>query len=461
MTTVLPPEDAQLSVVADVPTDEAPSQLSSVAFHTYALSALSIITTAISGVVAARALGAYGRGTVAAVTAAPGVFIWLFCMGATQAVSYFSARRPEQAPALLSAWLLTALPCTVVGAIALELLLPTVLAGQGGTTLLYARIYAVPLIAVGIYAQVGWGAILGMHRYRFSNVAQLVPQISIALVYLVLWRLHMLNVATALVTFTACNGGTAVVITLYACRSMGLARPQRELTKKSFVYGLKAHGMNVGALVSGRLDIVILPAFVAATAVGLYAIATSVSWIVVTIAGSTSALVIPAAVRAQGSGTQTVLGAVRLTFVISLVLAAGLAVTADIALAVVYGPGFRPASAALRMLLPGTIFISAAFTFCSGLCAVNRPMAAAVSQLPGMVITLVGLPVFLPRGGIFAAAMVTSVAYVMSFLTSLFLYRTSNPFSFADLIPGKSDVDVLARPVIARVGDVLSAARTR
>ena len=47
------------------------NELTGVALHTYSLSVLGLFTTAVSGIISARVLGANGRGELATVTAAP------------------------------------------------------------------------------------------------------------------------------------------------------------------------------------------------------------------------------------------------------------------------------------------------------------------------------------------------------------------------------------------------------
>ena len=57
-----------------------------------------------------------------------------------------------------------------------------------------------------------------------------------------------------------------------------------------------------------------------------------------------------------------------------------------------------------------------------GLNALNRPFTAAIGQIVGLVITVVGLVVFLPIGGIDAAAIISLVAYTAVFTIGLLLY---------------------------------------
>ena len=77
----------------------------------------------------------------------------------------------------------------------------------------------------------------------------------------------------------------------------------------------------------------------------------------------------------------------------------------------------------LRILLPGTVLLAASAVLVSGLYAANRPTAATGAQVAGLVVTVVGLLVFLPGHGIVAAALVSTAAYATVFTTALVAYR--------------------------------------
>jgi O-antigen/teichoic acid export membrane protein len=70
------------------------------------------------------------------------------------------------------------------------------------------------------------------------------------------------------------------------------------------------------------------------------------------------------------------------------------------------------------VLFAGSAILSA------GVYAAGRPLIASLAQLLGLLVTVVGLLVFLPDGGITAAALVSTASYTTVFVATLIAYKT-------------------------------------
>ncbi len=195
--------------------------------------------------------------------------------------------------------------------------------------------------------------------------------------------------------------------------------------------------MTLAANVNARLDLVMLPAFVAAAGVGLYSVATNVSLSVYQFASTFAGLVLPAAARDPERGPLKVIGALYLTLAIAGVLALVLALVARPLLGAVYGDDFRDAAEPLRLILPGAVLFAASSIVGAGLYAAGRPFTATLAQLAGMVVTVAGLAIFLRSGGITAAAIVSSVSYATVFVATLVAYKRVTGLPWRALLPGR------------------------
>jgi hypothetical protein len=71
----------------------------------------------------------------------------------------------------------------------------------------------------------------------------------------------------------------------------------------------------------------------------------------------------------------------------------------------------------------------------AGVFAAGRPFTATIPQLLGMVVTVVGLLVFLRSGGITAAAIVSTVSYATVFLFTLLAYKHVAALPWRTFIP--------------------------
>ncbi len=380
-----------------------------------------LITNLATGIIVARALGPSGRGELAATLLVAQIAAWLFSMGSSEAISYFQARRPEDGPRLLSSWLLITIPLALIGIALTELLLPVVFAAQTDTAIDLARIYllVIPIIA---FQQIFSGMLLGDHDFFYYNVTRFLYPALAAAVYAACLLFDAFSVEAALIA----NGAAmAVALAISAYRSLrrhGLGRPDRALLRHTFKYGVKAHAGSTAGLVNARLDLIVIPAFLTAASVGLYSIATNVTSIITTLTGTVALMALPIAAREQGA-PRPILVTLQTALGVSLALAIPLALLAPALLGVVYGSEFEEAATALRLLLPGAVLAAGVNVLVAGLLAANRPLTVSAASGLAAALTIGGLIVFLPIGGITAAAIVTSVVYVVEFSVMAELYR--------------------------------------
>lgn len=391
--------------------------------------ALNLIT----GIAVARALGPAGRGEIAAILILTQMTGWLFSLGSTQAISYRLAQHPEDGGKLLASWGALGAAVTLLAIGLVELVLPTLFSAQTPETIDLARIYAAT-IALMIAQGVLNGMLLGDHDFFVYNLSRFVGPMVIAVTYIVLWATGTLSVEAALAINAAAVGISCLVASIRSLRRHGLARPSSALLRNTLWYGLRAHGGSVAGLVNYRIDLLIVPAFLGAASIGLYSVATNVSGIIGTLTGTIAVLVLPVAARSQEQSARTVIRTLHVVLLIGVAIALPLWILADIALRLVYGADFGAAAPALRILLPGEVLDAAAMVLWSGLLAANRPFLSSVAAAPAAILTLVGLLLFLDRGGIEVAAIVSTSAYTVVFVISVVLYRRVANLRWRDFV---------------------------
>lgn len=416
-------------------------------------SALSFVQTTVTlalnlltGVLIARVLGAHGRGEFTAIVTGVPVLGWIFEMGCRQAVTYHHAKHPEDGAKLLGTWLALLAPLALAAIVTGWFVLPHLLAAQSHATLTLARLFLAS-IAILFVADLVYAVALADHDFLFYNVMRVLQPLAIAIAYCTLWLTGTFSVRTAvLVTFLASVADLGVTATRIL-RRHGVGRPDYALARETLWYGFRAHGTTTAGLVTTRLDLTIIPAFLSAASVGLYAVATSVSWIVVTVSGTLAAFVFPVAARRGEQGVRTVVHSLYATLVAASILAVALGAAAGLAVRIVYGGAFAGSVASLRILLVGSVAYACANVLCAGLYALNRPFTAALTLIAGAAVTVPGLLIFLRHYGIVAAAIVSSVSYVVVFGVALVAYRRVARLDWNDLAPGPALVEVWARAV--------------
>jgi O-antigen/teichoic acid export membrane protein len=389
--------------------------------ETYLLSGLSLVANLVSGVVAARALGPDGRGVTVALVTVTQLAGFLFALGVAQSLSYYIARRPQDGPSLLTTWVLILLPLAAVGIGVAQLLLTTIFQGEEEAVTL-GRWFMLN-IAVVMALEFNYGLLLGAQDFLVYNVLRFAQPLLMAVSFAALWALGDLTVESALIASTAGAGLVAVVGLTRAVGKIGVGRPARGLGLTSLWYGIRGQGSTLASNVTARLDVAMLPAFVTASSVGLYSVATNVSLIVYQLANTFAGLVLPAAARDAQRGPLKVLGALWASLAIAGVLALVLALLARPLLGLVYGDDFRDAAEPLLLILPGAVLFAGSSIVTAGLYAAGRPFTATLTQVLGAVVTVVGLFVFLRSGGITAAALVSTVSYASVFVATAVAYK--------------------------------------
>ncbi|HEY3188335.1 MAG TPA: polysaccharide biosynthesis C-terminal domain-containing protein, partial [Solirubrobacteraceae bacterium] len=326
-----------------------------------------------------------------------------------------------------------------------ELLLTTIFTGGGQEQAISVGRWFMFTIVLVVGLELNYGLLLGAHDFVVYNALRLAQPALMAASFVVLWRLDALTVTSALIAPSVATGIVLAIGGARALRIIGAARPDFDLGRTSLWYGIRGQGVTVAANVNARLDVAMLPAFVTAASVGLYSVATNISLIVFQLSNTFAGLVLPAAARDPRRGPIKVIGSLHATLVIAGALALALGVFARPLLGLVYGDDFRDAAEPLRLLLPGAVLFAGSSIVGAGVYAAGRPFTATIAQVAGMVVTIVGLVVFLSRGGITAAAIVSSVSYATVFLATLVAYRYVVGIPWRAFLPTPARLRALAR----------------
>jgi O-antigen/teichoic acid export membrane protein len=390
---------------------------------TVVVSALVLVANLATGAILARSLGASGRGELSAIQVTAPFIAWLMGMGGGYGVCYYHARRPEQAATLVGTCAALVLPVGILGILVAEAVVRVTFASQPAAVRGTAHIYMLT-IGLAVLGDMSFGVLLGDQDFGFYNLQRVFQPLATVVCYLGLHQTQHLSVASALVTITLVSCVAILAGTSRVLRRHGIARPSISLARATLWYGLRAHGSTVAGLANGRLDMIMLPAFVATSQIGLYAVATGVSGMIAVLAGTLSVLILPSAARHGGERqTRIVLRTMYASAAMAVALAICLAVVGPFAIRLVYGAAFAGSSAPMMVLLPGTVFLATGGILVQGLFAANRPLSGSLAQGAGLAFTLPGLFILLPHGGgIMAAAVVSSVSYFAVFLIAGVLF---------------------------------------
>lgn len=409
------------------------------------LNVVTLLANLVSGVLVARTLGPSGRGELAAVLMVA-LIPYLLTIGCQRAVAFHQARHPEDAGRLLTTWLLLLGPVVVASVAALEALVPVLLAEQTATTQTIARIWIAASVVV-LLSRIPLGILQGDHDFGFYYFVGSAQPVLIATACALLAVTGSLTVATALVA----TGLTFALGTLGAfarvVRRHTPRRPTRALARATGAYAARAQFGDLGSGVNARLDMLVIPALLSAASVGLYSVATNVSWIVFSVVAAASVVVLPTTARGGGNAPETVAASLYLALIVASFFALAIGLVSRPAVTLLYGTEFDAAVVPLRILLFGVVAYSAANVLIAGLYGANRPFWAASTEVAGAFVTVVGLLVVLPSRGIVGAAAISVLSYSTVLVGAALIYRYLCAGSWTALRPRRELMRRLREPV--------------
>jgi O-antigen/teichoic acid export membrane protein len=189
-------------------------------------------------------------------------------------------------------------------------------------------------------------------------------------------------------------------------------------------FGVKAIPGSLTDLANNRLDQLFIVPFLGLKQLGFYAVAVTVNFIPFQLGTALSSSVLGQVFVASERGPDGVASKLlRRGFVATGAAAILVAIATPTVLPLVFGHRFEPSVAPTLILLPGTVAWAVTLVSIQIGNALNRPQYGSVAQVIGVVITITGLILLVPRYGIAGAAIVSSVTYVTRLAIVMFQLR--------------------------------------
>jgi O-antigen/teichoic acid export membrane protein len=399
-----------------------------------AANALNTALTFITAPLLARALGASGRGDLAAILVPLSLIPIVLSLG----IPRFANRVVPRGTAVNEVIGSLGIPLLIAGALAAALAVPAadLLSGGRPTVRFYLIItfLAAPVLLLEVLLL---ACLTGLARWRRLIVAQLIPFVVPFVAIVVLYAMHRLTVGTA-AAFTILGALLVLVPALPLLTAGGGPVFKFTLAREGVRFGLKSWLGGLAQLANLRLDQLLMIPLVAPRELGLYAVATSVSGASTIVTG---ALTPPLMTRVAAGETELLPRAVRIVLIGTVGFNVLLGLITPVLLSELLGPQFDGAIPMTLVLLVGTVPLVAAGVLSAGLLADGAPMIPSIAELIALVITVVGLLLLLPPLGGMGAAIVSLAAYSATFLVQLVMARRRSGVTLRTyLIPTREDL---------------------
>jgi O-antigen/teichoic acid export membrane protein len=384
-------------------------------------------------VVAARALGADGKGLLSLGTALSGLVAVVVGLGLGTGVT-IGVRQgwlaPRRALMLLVPYaLLVAIAAVVVSAFSGPTVVP-----------LPSTAYAVAsAAAIGglLLADSTGGLLQGMGAVASGMwVRQSVGlgQSVIAIVLVASGSRDVLGILVAFAAWAWCCALAGCVVAW--TRSAGVLSTNGGWAARLIGVGLRTQAIWILLLLNYRLDMVLLGALGSVADVGTYSVAVGFSEVAWFGTNAIVAVLLPHlagldAETARARSARAFRYSVATTVVLSGVILIGLSAVA----VVVFGPAFAVTPVAFEALIPGLIMLAGFKVLATFAIATGQTRAATMLTLIGVIVNVVANVALIPLLGSVGAAAASSISYsLVSVLAIVWFLRTSQ-FRLGELVP--------------------------
>lgn len=243
-----------------------------------------------------------------------------------------------------------------------------------------------------------------------------------------LYALDELDVFSALVAWIGSFAlADVMAMAFVGVRNVDLARvlrPRWDVLANQVRYGAQGQIANLATLFNYRFDQFMVAAFVSRAAVGHYTVAVGLGESVWWISSAVAMVLLPRLTRMDPKGAQEVTPLVcRNTLVVSAFAAGALMAVSPIAIRVLFGSEFTPATVPLLLLMPGIIAASATRVLGSYLFSQGRVIYNTYATFIPLGLTLVLDVLFIPTLEVEGAAIASSIAYAAALAATLYWYR--------------------------------------
>lgn len=448
-----------LEAVAGVqPVDVASFQPSfaSASTLTFAGMVITMFANLASAVVLARILGPSGSGVVTIALVTPTIAIQLINLGLPEAVAFHLARETLPSGSVIGGGIvlgfLLGVFATGLTALALSMFGEVLAAGVPRS---YAMT-AVLGIPGGILTATLIGAQLGRSRFFAYNAMRVTQGVTIA--------------GATIIAVIVVGGGPSVALAGYVVAQMLVAgcvlawtlrttagiqfRVDAGFVRRAIPYGAKVNFTNLIALLTYRVDVVIVAVFLTPSAVGLYSVAFLTAERLWMISAVASVVLFPRTAAASKHGevdaefTGLVLRVVLATTIFAAIL---LVLVAPLAVPWLFSDRFADSVLPLRILLVGIVSFAGVRILATDNAARGDPGLNSMLAGLALVVNVALNLLLIPRLGIKGAALASSASYSLLFALWLAVLRYRDGVRLRDLLaPRRSDVTA-AREILARI----------
>lgn len=399
-----------------------------------------------TGVITARALGAEGRGVLAATVMWPQLMAWFATCGLTVSLLYnMNARRGEKRGLFTAAVLLIGVAGCFAAAIGVAIM-PRLLARYHVADIRFAQLLLLttPIVSIGLILQ---AAAEAERDFAAANALRVVPALGIFFGVSALFLLGWLTPHIAALVYTLAF--LPMVAWLFA-RLRRKLRPSfagtRRAARALVSFGLRCYPNDLLSAAAANVGQVVVVGMLDPAPVGYFVVSLSLSRVLDVVNSSVATVLLPS-IAAQGrmQVTRKAAVAARLNLAATSCAALPLLALAPLLLPLVYGADFSAAGTVARLLLVEVTLTGTSALLSQAFIALGRPGIVTVLQAFGLCISTSLLLCLVPRFGAAGAAASMLGAATAKLICVIGCYKAILGVPFRDLLFQRDDLAWLKR----------------
>jgi O-antigen/teichoic acid export membrane protein len=421
----------------------AASRFATDTFETFVSIVGNMVINFLTGIVINRGLGPEGKGIYVGITIWVAILAWATNISFHLVTAYYIRKMPDQRSTVFTSLALVSFIFGLCASLFGEFLICPLLVQHNQLHDLTPVRLLFATIPISTVVQVINGALNGLFRFRFTNVARILMPFTLLVIWTILYFSRDMTVVTCLVSLSAVTVVYGVIEVIYViCLRLLTFNIDFKLIGSALAYGLKAHGATTSDIVSGSMTPVILSVMLSPVVLGYYSAAQSIAGAVgafATAITTTGFPVLSSMVREAAHDTAMKIW--RVSLVVVMPTAFFLALCLPWIIPIIYGRAFVEATAPSITMLLSVVLSGQANILRNALNSQGYTMISSTSEAVSLSVSFCAM-LFLPRYfGAEGAAMAMVLGSISRLITLLVSYRRNiGTVSVNELLPHKPDV---------------------
>lgn len=395
----------------------------------------------ISSIIIARILGPDGKGIYAFVFLVPAIASTIIKMGINSSSVYFIGKRRFAVNRIVGNALFYSISSGTLIAVFLLAFVPFINRYYNQNAYSIYLYLTIPLIPFLLTIENIYYVLLALRKMILLSGFRIIRPFIYVLSLILFYYFLRLSVYTAI---------TANIIAMFSALFFGfyvLIRDRKftglvvdkEILKETIKYGAKQHLGTIFQFFNYRVDMLIIAALLTQADLGLYSISVLIAEMVWYLPNSIGQILFTKTSTEKESANQFTPLICRSIFLITLLICLLLFFISDLIIILLFTSRFSPSAMALKLLLPGVLFLSISKILGSDLAGRGFPQYTSIASGISLIVTIVFDLLLIPRFGINGASLASSISYFASSIVIIYLFIRISHVKLYDILILKSD----------------------